>query len=140
MYNFTIYNQASGDGYCFIWDETKGQRGANEIGSLIFMYLQNCLGDTVRHVVITSDSTVSQNRNRFVTSILLLAVQILPNIDVIEQKFLESDHTEIKVDSMHATIDSARKNIKIFAPTEWPMFLQMARRKPQNPGLGRLWL
>jgi len=131
VYNFTIYNQSNGDGYCFIWDETKGHRGANEIGSLLYIYLKECLPPDAKHIVITSDSTVAQNRNQYVTAMLLLAAQILPNIEIIEQKFLEPGHTQMEVDSIHATIDSARKNVKVNEPAEWPMLIQMARRR--NP-------
>jgi len=72
-----------------IWDETKGHRGANEIGSLLYIYLKEFLPPDAKHFVITSDSTVAQNRNQYVTDMLLLAAQILPNIENIEQKFLE---------------------------------------------------
>ena len=30
-YNFTVYDQASGDGSCMLWDESQGHRGSNEI-------------------------------------------------------------------------------------------------------------
>jgi hypothetical protein len=111
-----------------VWNETQGHRGANEIGSLLFYYLRDCVPKNASHVVITSDSTVSQNRNKYVTAIMLVAVNVLPNINVIEQKFLEPGHTQMEVDSMHATIDSARKNLRVFVPSEWHMVLQMARR------------
>ena len=31
VYNFTVYDQASGDGSCMLWDESQGRRGSNEI-------------------------------------------------------------------------------------------------------------
>jgi len=62
---------------------------------------------------------------------LLFSAQVLPNIETIEQKFLEPGHTEMEVDSMHSAIDAARKNVKIRVPSEWQIVLQMARRK--NP-------
>jgi len=61
------------------------------------------------HVVITTDSTVSQNRNKFVTAMMLFAVQVIPNVNIIEQNYLETGHTEMVVDSMHAAIDAAKK-------------------------------
>ena len=67
VYNFTLYNQVNGDGFCICWNETQAQRGANEIGSAIHLYLKEFLPLDVRHVVLTSDSTVSQNRNQFLT-------------------------------------------------------------------------
>jgi len=133
VYNFTLYNQVTGDGYCYVWNETQAQRGANEIGSVLFLFLKENLHPGVKHVVITSDSTVSQNRNHLVACCLLLAVQTLPEIVTIEQKFLEIGHTHMEVDAMHATIDTHRKNLKISSPDEWPVVLQTARRgKPYS--------
>lgn len=129
VYNFTLYNQATHDGYCMLWNETIAQRGANEIGSLIYLYLKEYLPSDVRHVVITSDSTVGQNRNQFVTSMMLFAVQNLGAVETIEQKFMEVGHTEMEVDSVHSTIDSARKNLSVHTPDEWPVIIKMARRR-----------
>ena len=129
VYNFTIYNQAIGDGYCMLWNETQGRRGANEIGSLLYLYLRDYVKPHVKHVTIPSDSTVSQNRNQYIAALLLLAVQCLPVIETIEQKFLEPGHTEMEVDSMHSSIDSSRKHLKISSPYEWPVVIQMARRQ-----------
>jgi len=111
VYNFTIYNQASGQGYCMLWNETQGRRGSNEIGSLLYLYLKEHVPADVKHVIVTSDSTVAQNRNQYITSLLLVAVLCLPNIETIEQKFLEPGHTEMEVDSMHSAIDFQRKHL-----------------------------
>jgi len=80
----------------------------------------------VKHIVITSSSTVSQNRNQYVTAKLLLAAQILPNVGSIKQNFLEPGHKQKEVDSTHSIIDYAQKNIKVNEPSEWPMIIQMA--------------
>lgn len=55
-----------------------------------------------------SDTCGGQNRNQFVAAALLYSVKNLP-IDFIEQKFLESGHTYMEVDSMHACIERAKK-------------------------------
>jgi len=107
VYNFTVYDQVSGNGFCFLWNETQGQRGANEIGSILYIYLKEYV-KKVKHVIITTDSTVGQNHNQYITCLLLLAAQVLP-FETIEQKFLETGHTQMEVDSVHSTIDSHRK-------------------------------
>jgi len=81
----------------------------------------------VKHVVIMSNSTVVQNRYQYVTALLFLAVQCLPGIETIEQKLLQTGHTEMEVDSMNATIDFQRK-LKISSPYEWPVVIQMASK------------
>ena len=118
VYNFTVYDQVSGDEFCYVWNETLGEWGANEIGSMLCMYINQHIPKETKHLVITSDSTVSQNRNQYVTAMLLYAVQTT-SLESIEQEFLEPGHTEMEVDSMHAAIDSVRKNIKVNIPSEW---------------------
>lgn len=36
-YNFTIYNMKNGEGTCYVWNETIANRGANEIGTYVFI-------------------------------------------------------------------------------------------------------
>ena len=50
VYNFTIYDQASEDGYCMVRDETQWHRGSNEIGSLIYRYLNRSIPSHIQHV------------------------------------------------------------------------------------------
>lgn len=56
----------------------------NKIGVLLFVYLPDCVLRSITHVIITSDTTVSQNRNRLVTAFMLLAAQVTPNLQTIE--------------------------------------------------------
>lgn len=44
-------------------------------------------------------------------------------------RFLEVGHTEVEVDSIHATIEAAKKNLAVHSPDEWPVILRMARRR-----------
>jgi hypothetical protein len=60
---------------------------------------------------------------------MMFAVQNLGAVETIEQKFLEVRYTEMEVDSVHSTIDFARKNIAIHSPDEWPVIIRMARRR-----------
>ena len=50
-YNFTIYEAASHNGYCYIWDETEGKRGANEIATCLLQYIK-LLPDCVRDLFV----------------------------------------------------------------------------------------
>ena len=89
VYNFTIYNQATSEGCCMTWDETKRKSGAVEIGSLLFRYLREHVPSDVKHIIIMSDSIMAQNRNQYIAALLFIAVQCLPGIETIEQTFLE---------------------------------------------------
>ena len=72
-----------------------------------------------------------QNRNKIVASCLLRCVSTMPNINIIDHKFLESGHTHMEVDSMHAVGEFAKKKTHIYIPSQCDTVLQMAKKK--NP-------
>lgn len=128
VYNLTIYSHGDKRGTCYMWNEGQGRRGSCEIATCLLIYLQS-LPRTTKEVTFFSDSCTGQNRNRYVAAALLYAVQHIPYIQVINQKFLESGHTDMEVDSMHAAIEFAKRNTPIYVPSEWHTVVRMARRK-----------
>ncbi|MCG8048776.1 MAG: hypothetical protein N0E48_24730, partial [Candidatus Thiodiazotropha endolucinida] len=100
-YNLTVYSLADSKGTCYIWNETHGQRGASEIGTCVLTHL-NSLPSNIRHVILYSDCCSGQNRNQYLASGLLNTVSVHPHIQIIEQKFLESGHTQMECDSLHS--------------------------------------
>ncbi|KAF2890622.1 hypothetical protein ILUMI_15551, partial [Ignelater luminosus] len=69
-YDLTVNDQAENQGICFVWNETDGKRGSDDIGTAIFKLLHS-LPQTVKNVTFTSDSCGGQNRNRFMAALLL---------------------------------------------------------------------
>ncbi|MCG8049000.1 MAG: hypothetical protein N0E48_25925 [Candidatus Thiodiazotropha endolucinida] len=126
-YNLTVYSLANKQGTCYIWDETHGQRGSSEIGTCVITYI-NSLPPVVRHVILYSDCCSGQNRNQYLASGLLHTVVQHPHVHTIEQKFLESGHTQMECDSMHSSIEHAKKRTSIFVPDQWDTVIHMARR------------
>ena len=109
-YNFTVFSLADKCGACYIWDETNGQRGSSEIGSCLITHLKS-LPSTVKHVILYSDCCSGQNRNQYLAAGLHHTVKTSPSLQILEQKFLESGHTQMECDSMHAAIEHAKKGL-----------------------------
>ena len=128
VYNLSIYSLGSKDGKCFTWDETNGNKGSCEISTCLLLHLKS-LSPQVRHAVLYSDRCTGQNRNKYVAAALLHAVQNIENIEIIDQKFLESGHTQMECDSMHASIETAKKNVKVSIPDQWNTVIECARPK-----------
>lgn len=124
-YNSTFYDLATGDGFCFLWNETTGKRGSNEIGTTMFKMLTT-LNDQVCDVILYSDCCGGQNRNRFIAALLMYMNATL-NLKSITMKFLESGHTQMEADSMHSAIESRKKKACVYSPEEWPTILRLAR-------------
>ena len=126
VYNFTIYEANSRVGHCYLWNELDGKRGSSEIGSCIRHNLSS-LPDTVKRVSFHSDSCNWQNRNQYVVSVLTHSVQS-PPLEEITLNFLKTGHTQMECDSMHAAIELAKKNVRVYSQREWYNVIHMARR------------
>lgn len=130
VYNLTIYEAPlPNNAYCFTWSEVHGKKGSSEIGTIILHYLTNCVPSTITEITLFSDTCGGQTRNQFVAALLLWAVQKIDHLKVIEQKFLESGHTQMEADSMHSSIESAKKNASVFSMVDWISIFKRARRK-----------
>ena len=127
VYNFTIYEANSKVGHCYLWSELDGKRGSSEIGSCIRHYLSS-LPNTVKRVSFHSDSCSGQNRNQYVASVLMHSVQSLP-VEEITLNFLETGHTQMECDSMHAAIEHSKKNVRVYSKREWFYVIHLARRR-----------
>lgn len=125
-YNFTIFNCGDNTGKCYMWSEVEGSRGPCEIASCLFHHLKS-LPTTIQNVRLFSDTCGGQNKNQFVAAMFIYAVQVLP-IEVIDQKFLVSGHSQMECDSMHARIEIAAKNVPVYLPHEWVTIARNAKK------------
>lgn len=106
-YNFTIYDVGKKEGYCFMWDESDGKRGSNEISTCILKFIKLKKLSGIKEFSFYSDNCAGQNRNRFIYSMWEYAAYTL-KVNIIHT-FLEKGHTQNEGDSMHATIECAKK-------------------------------
>lgn len=127
-YNLSVYSLGDGKASCFVWNESDAERGSCEIATCLTLYIK-ALPPSVKHVVFFSDTCAGQNRNKFMTAAMLHAVKESPTLESIAQKFLESGHSQMECDSIHATIENAKRKTEIHAPCEWDTVIRMARKK-----------
>ena len=64
------------------------------------------------------------------TAALLHVVQQIDYFETIDLKYMESGLSYMEVDSMHATIENARKHQRIYTPREWEVVIRGARKIP----------
>jgi len=127
VYNYTIMDASKNDLFCFVWDETNGKKGSNEIGSCLLKYISD-LTDSVTHLTGFSDTFGGQ---KFVCTALLFAVSKKTNLDIIDLKFMESGHSYLECDSMYATIERKSKHKNIYTTREWALLISTARLHPR---------
>jgi len=106
VHNFTIYNNKSNKGWCFLWNEVDGGLNSSEFASIIIKFLDEH-ADKDKTNILYSDGCTYQNRNVQLANAIINLVKI-KKLKII-QKYLEKGHTQMEVDSMHAAIEKVKK-------------------------------
>lgn len=116
VYNFTVYNLLSLQGYCYLWHAQIAKRGANEIASCLYDFFKKEALNGVKSVSLYSDNCSGQNRNRYIFAMYMHASRTL-NLDIVH-RFLQTGHTQNEGDSMHACIEKNLKNKIVYTPDQ----------------------
>ena len=127
-YNFTIYDMGSADGHCFVWNEAMAGRGACEIATCLLIFFETMSKKGKKKFICYSDNCASQNKNRFFLTMLWYCLQKF-KLSSITQKYMEKGHTQNEGDAIHATIENASKNVKIYTTSQWASVMRSARPK-----------
>ncbi|XP_052131286.1 uncharacterized protein LOC113216806 isoform X3 [Frankliniella occidentalis] len=126
LYNFTIFVSGEQKGLCYVWDQTEARRGSAEISSCLWSFLKMKSEQGVKEFRFYSDNCSAQNKNRFLFSMYIMA-SIRLNVRIVH-RYLETGHTHMEVDSVHAAIQNSLKNKEIFVPNEWYAAIKLAKK------------
>lgn len=63
-YNFCINSAKSGKSYFFMYNESIGNKGQNEVISCLHYYLKNVLSKKINKLYLFSDNCSAQNKNK----------------------------------------------------------------------------
>lgn len=78
VYNLSFYGLGDASVNCFMWDQTTGKRGADEVGSCIIHHLRAKAAEGCKAAVLYSDNCSGQNQNRFLLAALTYLIQHTP--------------------------------------------------------------
>lgn len=126
LHNFTIYNLANRQGYCYLWDETVARQGASEVASCLYKFiLENINKNSANKFIFWTDNCPGQNKNKVLFTFYSW-VSKTHKVDI-HHKFLEKGHTQNEGDSMHSTIEKCRKNKTIYIPAQYYSLIRNAK-------------
>ncbi|CAH0591448.1 unnamed protein product [Chrysodeixis includens] len=128
-YNFTIYDFGKRQGYCYIWDETVGKKGLNEICSAVYSFIELKVSQGAKEFVFFSDNCGNPDRSPAIFTMYYYAAHKY-KIDI-SHIFFETGHTQMPEDSMKLRIEKAKKVEDIYVPGEWASLLKKA--SPLSP-------
>ncbi|CAG9791657.1 unnamed protein product [Diatraea saccharalis] len=125
IYNFTVYNSVLRQGFCYVWHYQLAKRGAIEIGSCLWQFLNTEHERGIEHISFYSDGCVGQNKNKFIFALYLFAAAKLKlNIT---HRFFETGHGQSEADSMHSCVEREIKNKTIYTPDQMYALIQNAK-------------
>lgn len=92
-------------GDCYVWDETQGKRGANEICSCLYEYVSRIVTTKPGSAIILyTENCGAQQKNQFLMALYIFMLQKL-EVSSILHKFLVKGHTQNLCDNVHSVIE-----------------------------------
>lgn len=130
VYNLTVYNLGNQEVKCYLWDETQGKRGANEIASCVYDFIM-LSHNRISSVRMMSDGCGGQQKNSiFATMCLELCINH-PSLETVDHQFFEPGHTEMECDSIHSKVEKKSKHVPVYTPECWAQVIRDSRMSPQ---------
>lgn len=127
VFNFTVFDCTMKEGHLFVWDQTIGRRGSDEMSSFLNNYIESLVSKGIKTVIIYSDSCGGQNKNQFLfTMYYMLAMKYEVNII---HRYHEKGHTQMECDSVHARIEKKIRKEEIFVPSQYYGLMKTAKVK-----------
>lgn len=128
VHNFTMYNLSSHECTCYWWDEIQSDLSASSFTSCIIDQIteSNLKNPIIDNIILSSDACCYQNRNCTGQCV----IGVLCKKTTIEQKYLTKGYTQMKCDSLNATIERKLKNMDIYLLSDYVKITKNARIKP----------
>lgn len=125
-FNFGIHNLKTREAFFYVWNESKGRRGSNEVASCLQHYLSNFVGDNVKNLVIFSDNCGGQNKN---TNIVLFYLRLIHSggFDNIEHYFLISGHSYLPCDRDFGFLEGKLKGLPVYTTDHYVELMRSCR-------------
>ncbi|CAG9814673.1 unnamed protein product [Phaedon cochleariae] len=129
-YNLTLHRCHDKQAFCFMWHEAVAARGANQIASCLYKYLQE-IPENVREITFYSDTCAGQNKNSFLCVMFMLALKKNTTIHTINHKFLIPGHTHMECDGDHSIIEKKKEKHPppIDFPSDWVNLVRLCGSK-----------
>uniref|UniRef100_A0A6P7GSR2 Uncharacterized protein LOC114341726 n=1 Tax=Diabrotica virgifera virgifera TaxID=50390 RepID=A0A6P7GSR2_DIAVI len=125
VYNFTIFDLGSAEGYCYAWDETTGKKGPNEISSALFDFIKRkfaggALEFTSLFRLLWGTKSKSNNILMYIYAAKFININIT-------HTFFEVGHSQSEGNSMHTLIMRRKKNQVVYVRQQWYTLIRCAK-------------
>ena len=131
VYNLCIYDVKAEVPTMFLWDESQGGRGADDIASCIHKWLSDNANGR-KKLRIFADNCAAQNKNK---TVVLMALQKIHAklLECVEFIYMVSGHSYLPCDSCFGHIEKRLRTIgTINTPDEYAYHIKLSTKKQPN--------
>lgn len=111
VFNFCIFECSTKKSYMYMYDETTGKKGCNEVISFIQHYLENFLRKNATSLYIFSDNCSAQNKNNVIVQYLYTLVKT-KKFENIFHHLPEPGHSFLPCDRSFGVIEKRKRVIE----------------------------
>ena len=131
-FNFTVYELASRDGWCFLSHEGETRRGSCEIASYLHRYLCSLDERGVKQVEFYCDGCTGQNKNSIIPTMLQHFIDKAKSVQSVTVRYFPTNHGQSEGDAMHSVIERNVRRLKeVMVPAQLTTICKMARLHPR---------
>lgn len=127
VYFFNIHVLSNSQSIFYMYPETIGRKGSDEVCSLIHNFVYNFLDERVRHLEIFCDSCGGQNKNFTVFRYIHHLVHVQKRLDSIKVTFPIRGHSYMECDKDFGHVN---QKARVELPNEWAEVFESSRVKP----------
>ncbi|VEN44384.1 unnamed protein product [Callosobruchus maculatus] len=128
-YVFGVHDLATNDATIFVYDETTGKKGQNDVTSLLLQYF-NKTDVTKDDLVLFSDGCPGQNKNYVMVRFLYALVHIFKVFKTITYYFPIRGHSRLPNDQYFSLIEAKKRKNMAEVQSDWDRLILEAREKP----------
>lgn len=119
LFNFCVHVGSTKKSYFYVYDETVGGKGQNEVASLLLHFVNTYLSPEVTELYIFSDNCSSQNKNYMLLQFFYTLVDT-GRFTKIHHRYPEPGHSFLPCDRSFGLIElQKKKHDKIYLPRDY---------------------
>lgn len=130
-YNFCIHSAGTGKSHFYMYNESSGKKGQNEVISFLHHYFKNKLSPRIKTLYLFSDNCSAQNKNKTLFQ-YLSAVVNTPTFSIksIIHRYPEPGHSFLPCDRCFGHIEKVRRQVeRVFLPDEYEKMVSETNKK-----------
>lgn len=126
-FSFNIHVLSTSQSIFYVYPETVGKKGSDNVCSLLHHFFYNYLDMKIRKLEIFCDSCGGQNKNYTMMRFLHYVVHMEKRLDSVKITFPIRGHSYLECDKDFGLIN---QKSRVEVPEEWYEVFKMARNKP----------